>query len=79
MNKDLIEFYEEQKQKIRKEIDELWEVGKKSPSRIKRLVEIEYILNGLNADNENMRLRKEIRDLKLILQQENIGVENEDI
>lgn len=79
MNKDLIGFYEEQKQKIRKEIDDLWEVGKKSPSRIKRLVEIEYILNGLNADNENMRLRKEIRDLKLILQQENIGVENEDI
>lgn len=60
MNKDLIEFYEEQKQKIRKEIDDLWEVGKKSPSRIKRLVEIEYILNGLNADNENMRLRKKL-------------------
>lgn len=75
MNKDLIEFYEEQKQKIQREIDELWEVGKKSPARAKRLVEIEYILNGLNADNENMRLRKEIRDLKLRLKQEGIEVE----
>lgn len=75
MNKDLIEFYEEQKQKIQREIDELWEVGKKSPVRAKRLVEIEYILNGLNADNENMRLRKEIRDLKLRLKQEGIEVE----
>lgn len=75
MNKDLIEFYEEQKQKIQREIDELWEVGKKSPARAKRLVEIEYILNGLNADNENMRLRKEIRDLKFRLKQEGIEVE----
>ena len=75
MNKDLIEFYEEQKKKIQREIDELWEVGKKSPTRAKRLVEIEYILNGLNADNENMRLRKEIRDLKLRLKQEGIEVE----
>ena len=75
MNKDLIEFYEEQKQRIQREIDELWEVGKKSPARAKRLVEIEYILNGLNADNENMRLRKEIRNLKLRLKQEGIEVE----
>ena len=70
MNKDLIEFYEEQKQRIQREIDEIWEVGKKSPARAKRLVEIEYILNGLNADNENMRLRKEIRDLKFRLKQD---------
>ena len=64
MNKDIIEFYEEQKTKIQKEIDELWEVGKKSPARIKRLVEIEYML-----------LRNEIRDLKLRLKQEGIEVE----
>lgn len=75
MNKDLIEFYEEQKQKVQREINELWEVGKKSPARAKRLAEIEYILNGLNADNENMRLRKEIRNLKLRLKQEGIEVE----
>ena len=75
MNKDIIEFYEEQKTKIQKEIDELWEVGKKSPARIKRLVEIEYILDGLNADNENMLLRNEIRDLKLRLKQEGIEVQ----
>ncbi len=29
MNKDLIEFYEEEKNRIQKEIDDLWEVGKK--------------------------------------------------
>lgn len=75
MNKDLIEFYEEQKQRIQKEIDELWEVGKRSPKRVARLVEIDYIINGLNADNENARLRKEIRDLKLRLKQEGIEVE----
>lgn len=31
MNKDLIEFYEEEKNRIQKEIDGLWEVGKKKP------------------------------------------------
>lgn len=75
MNKDIIEYYEEQKQKIQREIDDLWEVGKRSPARINRLVEIDYILNGLNLDNENMRLRKEIRDLRLRLKQEGIEVE----
>lgn len=75
MNRDLIEFYEEQKQKIQREIDDLWEVGKKSPTKAKRLVEIDYILNGLNAENVNMRLRKENRDLKLRLKQEGIEVE----
>lgn len=74
MNRDLIEFYENEQKRIQKEIDDLWEVGKKSQARAKRLVEIEYILNGLNADNENMRLRKEIRDLKLRLKQEGIEV-----
>ncbi|MDY5929007.1 MAG: hypothetical protein SPJ27_03100 [Candidatus Onthovivens sp.] len=74
-NKDLIEFYEEEQRKIQREIEDLWEVGKKSPKRVKRLVEIEYILNGLNADEENMRLRKENADLRKRLKQEGIEVE----
>ena len=74
-NKDLIEFYEEEQRKIQREIEDLWEVGKKSPKRVKRLVEIEYILNGLNADKENMRLRKENADLRKRLKQEGIELE----
>ena len=74
-NKDLIEFYEEEQRKIQREIEDLWEVGKKSPKRVKRLVEIEYILNGLNADEENMRLRKENADLRKRLKQEGIELE----
>ena len=74
-NKDLIEFYEEEQRKIQREIEDLWEVGKKSPKRVKRLVEIEYILNGLNGDEENMRLRKENADLRKRLKQEGIEVE----
>lgn len=74
-NKDLIEFYEEEQRKIQREIEDLWKVGKKSPKRVKRLVEIEYILNGLNADEENMRLRKENADLRKRLKQEGIEVE----
>lgn len=75
MSKDLIEFYEEERNRIQKEINDLWEVGKKSPAKAKRLVEIEYIINGLNADNENMKLRQEIRDLRLRLKQEGIEVD----
>lgn len=57
MNKDLIEFYNGEKNRIQKEIDDLCEIGEKSPlksfkmiKRINRLVEIEYILKGLYAD-----------------------------
>ena len=55
MSKDLIEFYEEERNRIQKEINDLWEVGKKSPKRVHRLIEIEYILNGLDADKENVK------------------------
>ena len=75
MNRDLIDFYEEERNRIQKEINDLWEVGKKSSARVKRLVEIEYIINGLNADNENIKLRQEIRDLRLRLKQEGIELE----
>ena len=47
--KDLIELYSEEKSRIQKEIDDLWELGKKSPKRVSRLVEIEYILDGLET------------------------------
>lgn len=49
MNKDLIEFYESKKQKIEREIQDLNEVGRKSPKRVNRLIEIDYILEGLEA------------------------------
>ena len=74
MNEDLIKFYEEEQQKIQREIEDLWEVGKKSPKRVKRLVEIEYILDGLNACKELQRLRKENADLKYRLVKEGIDI-----
>lgn len=74
MDKDLIKFYEEEQQKIQREIEDLWEVGKKNPKRVKRLVEIEYILDGLNACKELQRLRKENADLKYRLVKEGIDI-----
>lgn len=74
VDKDLIKFYEEEQQKIQQEIEDLWEVGKKSPKRVKRLVEIEYILDGLNACKELQRLRKENADLKYRLVKEGIDI-----
>ena len=52
----------------------MWEVGKKSPKRVSRLVEIEYILEGLNASQELQRLRKENADLKYRLAKEGIDI-----
>ena len=77
MSKDLIEFYEEERNRIQKEINDLWEAGKKSPKRVHRLIEIEYILNGLDTDKENARLRQENRDLKMRLAREGINIEDE--
>ena len=77
MNRDLIEFYEEERNRIQKEINDLWEVGWKSPKRVHRLIEIGYILSGLDADKENSRLRQENRDLKMRLVKEGINIEDE--
>ena len=74
VDKDLIKFYEEEQRKIQREIEDLWEVGKKSPKRVSRLVEIEYILDGLNASKELQRLRKENADLKYRLSKEGIDI-----
>nr|DAV26509.1 MAG TPA: Kinesin-associated [Caudoviricetes sp.] len=74
MNKDLIEFYEEEKNRIQKEIDDLWEVGKKSPKIVNRLVEIEYILDGLEADKKIRQLNEENKALRKRLMQEGIEV-----
>ena len=77
MNRDLIEFYESEKQRIEKEISDLWEVGKKSPKRVRRLIEIEYILDGLSGDKEIKRLIQENQNLKKRLEMEGIDINNE--
>ena len=74
MNKDLIEFYENEKIKIEREIQELHEVGKKSSKRINRLVEIDYILEGLEASQTIQKLRKENADLRYRLNAEGIDL-----
>lgn len=74
MNKDLIEFYEEEKNKIQREISDLWKVGKKSSKRTNRLVEIDYILDGLYANKEIEKLKEENKALRTRLMQEGIEV-----
>ena len=73
--KDLIEFYSEEKSRIQKEIDDLWEIGKKSPKRVSRLVEIEYILDGLEASKRIKNLYQENRTLRKLLEKNGIEVE----
>lgn len=73
--KDLIEFYSEEKSRIQKEIDDLWEIGKKNPKRISRLVEIEYILDGLEANKRIKTLHEENRALRKLLEKNGIEVE----
>lgn len=77
MNRDLIEFYESEQKRIQKEIEELWKVGKKSNRRVKRLIEIEYILNGLYCDKEVARLREENSNLRKRLINEGIDIYEE--
>jgi hypothetical protein len=52
----------------------MWEVGKKSPKRVNRLVEIEYILDGLEADKKIRQLNEENKALRKRLMQEGIEV-----
>lgn len=75
MNKDLIDFYEEQKTKIQRELNDLREVNKKSPKRENRLIEIEYILDGLEANKIINNLREENRALRVRLMKEGIEID----
>lgn len=75
MNKDLIEVYEEQKIKIQRELDDLREVNKRSPKRINRLIEIEYILKGLEANKIINNLIEENRALRARLMKEGIEID----
>lgn len=59
----------------RKTTDDLWEVGKKSPKRVSRLVEIEYILDGLEANKRIKNLQEEKRALRKLLEDHGIEVE----
>lgn len=75
MNKDLIDFYEEQKIKIQRELDDLREVNKRSPKRENRLIEIEYILKGLEANKIINNLIEENRALRARLMKEGIDID----
>lgn len=74
MNKDIIDFYDNEKIRIEKEIQDLNEVGKKSLKRVNRLVEIDYILEGLEASQTIQKLRKENADLRYRLSIEGIDL-----
>lgn len=74
MNKDIIDFYDNEKIRIEKEIQDLNEVGKKSPKRVNRLVEIDYILEGLEASQTIQKLRKGNADLRYRLSIEGIDL-----
>lgn len=64
MNDKILENYELEYKKIEKEISDLWEVGKNSKAKEKRLAELDFIIDGIIADKEIRELRQEIRYLK---------------
>lgn len=69
------EQYEQEFNKVKREIEDLWEVGKKSKAKEKRLTEIELILSGINAETEQSKLRRRIYDLEKRLKMEGIEIE----
>ena len=73
-NDNLIEIYEIKRDKLLREISDLWEVGKKSRAKQNKLAEIDLILRGLEADQIIDKLKKENRDLRLRLINE-LGVD----
>ena len=73
-----LEDYELEHKKLEREISDLWEVGKRSKAKEKRLAEIEFIIDGIIADKEIKKLRQEIRDLRYRLKKEEIEIDEED-
>ena len=72
-NKNLIQYYANEMVKIQRDIEDLWEVGKKSRAKEKRLDEIDLIITGLTAEIEIKKLRQTIRDYKIRLEKEGIN------
>ena len=72
-NKNLIQYYANEMAKIQRDIEDLWEVGKKSRAKEKRLDEIDLIITGLTAEIEIKKLRQTIRDYKIRLEKEGIN------
>ena len=77
MDNQIIEQYELEYKKLEREISDLWEVGKRSKTKEKRLAEIEFIIDGIIADKEIKKLRQEIRDLTNRLKKEGIKINEE--
>lgn len=77
MDKQIIEKYELEYKKIEREISDLWEVGKRSKAKEKRLAEIKFIIDGIVADKEIKKLRQEIRNLINRLKKEGIEINEE--
>lgn len=77
MDNQIIEQYELEHKKIEREISDLWEAGKRSKTKEKRLAEIEFIIDGIIADKEIKKLRQEIRDLTNRLKKEGIKINEE--
>lgn len=69
------EQYEQEFNKVKREIEDLWEVGKKSKAKEKRLTEIELILSGIDAEAEKSKLRRRIYDLEKRLKMEGVEIE----
>lgn len=77
MDNQIIEQYELEYKKLEREISDLWEIGKRSKTKEKRLAEIEFIIDGIIADKEIKKLRQEIRDLTNRLKKEGIKINEE--
>ena len=77
MDNKIIKDYELEHKMVEKEISDLWEVGKRSKVKEKRLAEIEFIIDGIIADKEIKKLRQEIRDLTNKLKKEGIKINEE--
>lgn len=72
---NLISHYENELKKIKKEIEELWEVNKTSPSKLKRERELNLILDGLYANETIGKLKEKNRDLRMKLKMEGIEID----
>lgn len=68
------EQYESEFKKIQRDIEDLWEIGKKSKTKEKRLTELSLILSGIDAETEQSKLRNRIYDLEKRLKMEGIDI-----
>lgn len=68
-----VQYYENQEKKLEREISDLWEIGKKSKTKERRLEEIKLIIIGIESKKIIEEELRKVKYYERLLEQNHIS------